>query len=96
MNKQAVAFNPVEFLTDKRSYQSYLDGAVETGDMAFILDALGDLAKAYGLKTLAKETGLSTESLCTLSENGDPTLKTLSAVCSALEVKLTIGQIPNE
>jgi len=64
--------------------------ALETEDASYIADALGVVARARGMTQIADETGLSREQLYrSLSENGNPTLKTTLAVMKALGIQLT-------
>lgn len=57
----------------------FMANAFETGDAAYIAKALGVVARAKGMATIADETGLSREQLYrSFSEQGNPTLKTLS------------------
>ena len=65
--------------------------ALETGDAAFIAQALGVVARAKGMTSVATETGLSREQLYrSFSEEGNPTLKSTLAVMKALGIELTI------
>lgn len=84
-------FDPAEFLDNQEALQAYLDEAVQTGDPAFIADALGVIARAKGMADIAKQTGLSRETLYrTLSQKGNPNLKTLMAIVDALGVELRL------
>ena len=92
MNDQYTKFDVVEYLDDEKMIQGYLDEAVSTGHAGFIASALGDIAKARGMNNLAKTTGLSRETLYrTLSEKGNPNLKSLLGICSALKLKINIS-----
>lgn len=85
-------FDPAAFLDNQEALQAYLDEAVQTGDPAFIADALGVIARAKGMADIAKQTGLSRETLYrTLSQKGNPNLKTLIAIVNALGVELRLG-----
>lgn len=86
-------FDPAEYLDGPDAIQAYIDEAVGTGNPAFISDALGVVARAKGMSDLAKNTGLSRETLYrTLSSKGNPNLKTLLAIVGALGVSLNLGQ----
>ncbi|OOE80924.1 putative addiction module antidote protein [Salinivibrio sp. ML198] len=88
----APPFDPAAFLNNQEALQAYLDEAVQTGDPAFIADALGVVARAKGITDIAKQTGLSRETLYrTLSQKGNPNLKTLMAIVDALGVELRLG-----
>ena len=93
MDEQITDFDPSEYLDNDEAIQSYIDEAVATGHASFIADSLGVVARAKGMTSLAKATGLSRESLYrSLSGEGNPNLKTLLAVCAALGVTLNIGK----
>jgi probable addiction module antidote protein len=56
---------------------------------AGIARALGDIARAKGMSQVARDAGLSRESLYrALSENGDPSFATALKVARALGVRL--------
>ncbi|OOE50012.1 addiction module antidote protein [Salinivibrio kushneri] len=85
-------FDPAAFLDNQEALQAYLDEAMQTGDPAFIADALGVIARAKGMAGIAKQTGLSRGTLYrTLSQKGNLNLKTLIAIVDALGVELRLG-----
>ncbi|OOE46187.1 addiction module antidote protein [Salinivibrio kushneri] len=51
-------FDPAAFLDNQEALQAYLDEAVQTGEPAFIADALGVIARAKGMADIAKQTAL--------------------------------------
>ena len=58
-------------------------------DVSGIARALGDIARAKGMSLVAKEAGLSRESLYrALSEGGNPSFATVLKVARALGVRL--------
>ena len=70
---------------------AYLEACLEEAgsDAAFIAKALGDIARAKGMSQVARDAGLSRESLYkALSENGDPSFATVLKVARALGVRL--------
>ena len=70
---------------------AYLDAWFEEApdDAASIARALGDIARAKGMTQVAKDAGLSRESLYrALSEDGNPSFATVLKVARALGVKL--------
>jgi probable addiction module antidote protein len=70
---------------------AYLDAwlAEAPDDAAGIARALGDIARARGMSQVARDTGLSRESLYkALSENGNPSFATVLKVARALGVRL--------
>jgi len=65
---------------------AWLDGAPE--DAAGIARALGDIARAKGMSQVAKDAGLSRESLYrALSAEGNPSFSTILKVAKALGVR---------
>ena len=85
-------FDPANYLDDDEAIEGYLREAFETGDTAFIADALGVVSRARGMTEVSKTTGLSRESLYkSLSEKGNPELGTILKVISSLGLKLTVS-----
>ena len=65
------------------------------GDAAFIAKALGDIARAKGMSQVAKDAGLSRESLYTaLSGERSPSFDTILKVMNALGLELR-AQVAN-
>lgn len=68
----------------------YVAAAFDDGDPMLIAAALGDIAKARGVTTFARETGLSRETIYkAFRPGGNPTLETLSKALKALGLRLT-------
>ena len=70
---------------------AYLDAWLTEApdDAAGIARALGDIARAKGMAQVARDAGLSRESLYkALSENGNPSFATILKVARALGVRL--------
>ena len=87
-------WDTAEFLETQEDIDAYLQIAFESGDTRQITKALGNIAKVRGMMDIAKQTGLTREHLYTsLSENGNPTLQTLTTIINTLGYQLTI--IPN-
>ncbi|MBM3637057.1 MAG: putative addiction module antidote protein [Alphaproteobacteria bacterium] len=85
------AFDPAAYLKTPAARAAYLSEAFETGDVAFIADALGVVARAEGMTRIARDTDLSREALYrALSSNGNPELSTVLKVTAALGLKLKI------
>ena len=56
-------FDVSNYLEDEADTAAYLQAAIEDGDPALLAAALGDIARARGMSQLARDTGLSRESL---------------------------------
>ncbi|MGF6229708.1 putative addiction module antidote protein [Inquilinus ginsengisoli] len=68
----------------------YLTAAFETGDPGFIAEAIGTVARARGMTQIAKDAGLSRESLYrALSSGGNPELGTVMRVLQAMGLRLS-------
>jgi probable addiction module antidote protein len=62
--------------------------AERAGDVDGISRALGDIARVVGMSKVAKQSGLSRESLYkALSEDGNPSLDTILRVAHAVGVQ---------
>jgi probable addiction module antidote protein len=96
MKEPIYDYDPASALTDPESIAVFMTDAFETGDAAFIAQALGVVARAKGMTELAKESGLSREQLYrSFSGKGNPTLKTMLAVMRAMGLDLTARQHVN-
>ena len=90
MARQTTVFDAAEYLDDPQSQAEVLADAFESGNAAYIANALGVVARARGMSAVAKEAGVTREALYrALSESGDPKLSTLLGVAKALGVKLS-------
>lgn len=84
-------FDVSEHLRNPEEMAAYLEACFEEAgdDAAFIAKALGDIARAKGMSQIAKETGLSRESLYkALSGDRTPGFDTILKVIRALGLKL--------
>jgi len=84
-------YDVAEHLRTPEEMAAYLDAWLEEApdDVSGIARALGDIARAKGMSQVAKEAGLSRESLYrALSENGNPSFATVLKVARALGVRL--------
>lgn len=84
-------WDPAERLHSPEDVAAYVEAAFEDGDPALIAAVLGDVARARGMSQLAKDSGLSRETLYkAFSEDGNPTLETLTTVMKSLGLKLAV------
>ena len=84
-------YDTADYLKSKKDMVAYLEACMEEAgdDPAFIAVALGNIARAYGMVRLAKDTGLTREGLYkALSADGNPSLGTVLKVLKALGLKL--------
>ncbi len=88
---KTVPYDVAEQLRTPEEMAAYLDAWLEEApdDAAGIARALGDIARARGMSQVARDAGLSRESLYkALSENGNPSFATVLKVARALGVRL--------
>jgi probable addiction module antidote protein len=79
-----------EFIAEPDAQADLLADALESGDARYVAHALGLIAKARGMNRIAREAGVSRESLYkSLSLDGNPELATVMAVAKALQLELT-------
>lgn len=88
---KTVRYDVAEHLRTPEEMAAYLEASIEEadGDAAFIAKALGDIARARGMAQVARDTGLSRESLYkALSGERSPDFDTILKVVHALGLKL--------
>lgn len=92
MSKTATTrYDVTEHLRTPEEMAAYLEACFEeaNGDASFIAKALGDIARAKGMSQIARDTGLSRESLYkALSGERSPGFDTILKVIAALGLKL--------
>jgi len=93
MKKKTITtrYDVAEYLRTPEEMAAYLEACIEesNGDAAFIAKALGDIARAKGMSQVARDAGLSRESLYkALSGERAPSFDTILKVISALGIKL--------
>jgi probable addiction module antidote protein len=84
-------YDVAEHLRTPKEMAAYLEACIDeaNGDAAFIAKALGDIARAKGMTQVAKDSGLSRESLYkSLSGERSPGFDTILKVISALGLSL--------
>ena len=87
-------FDMANYLGSEEEITEYLRQVLEDGDPCELAAALGDVARARGMTQLARDTGLSRESLYkSLSGERAPSSDTLLKVIRALRFHLTIEPV---
>jgi len=84
-------YDVAEHLRTPEEMAAYLEACLEeaNGNAAFIAKSLGDIARARGMSQVARDAGLSRESLYkALSGDRSPTFETILKVVGALGIKL--------
>jgi probable addiction module antidote protein len=86
---KTIAYDASEYLVTEEDINAYFETALEDGDPALVIQALGNIAKARGMTEISKKTGLARESLYkALSRGGNPAFSTVLKVVNALGIKL--------
>jgi probable addiction module antidote protein len=89
MPLKTVPWDVTEHLDTPEAIVNYLEAVFEIGDPQLIVAALGDVARARGMSALAKDTGLSRESLYrSLAKEGNPEFATIVKVFKALGLRI--------
>ena len=84
-------YDVAEHLRTPEEMAAYLDACLEeaNGDAAFVAKAIGDIARAKGMTQVARDAGLSRESLYkALSGERKPDFDIILKVIEALGLKL--------
>lgn len=82
-------YDAAEYLETEEDMAAYLQAALDEGDAALIIHALGNIARARGMSQIARKTGLRRESLYkALSPEGNPEFATVLKVVQALGIEL--------
>jgi probable addiction module antidote protein len=92
MKTTTTLYDVAEHLRTPEEMAAYLEACIEeaNGDAAFIAKALGDIARAQGMTQVARDSGLSRESLYkALSGERSPSFDTILKVVTALGLKLS-------
>lgn len=88
---ETVPYDVAEQLRTPEEMAAYLDAWLTEApdDVAGIARALGDIARTRGMTQVARDAGLSRESLYrSLSEDGNPSFATILKVARALGLRL--------
>ncbi len=79
----------VEHLKTDEDMAGYLEAVFEDGEPALIAAALGDIARAKGMREISKKTGIGRERLIrAFSPDGKPEFTTVLKIVRALGLKL--------
>lgn len=91
MSVKLSRWDSAEYLQTEEDIQAYLEAVLEEGgdDPAYIIHALGVIARAKNMSQLAREAGISREGLYkALSEKGNPTFATVAKIAKVLGLQI--------
>ena len=86
-------WDSADYLETDEDIQNYIEACIEEAgdDPAFIVHAVGVVARAKNMSQLARDTGLTREGLYkAFSEEGNPTFATIAKVAKALGFQITV------
>lgn len=84
-----------EAMKDPAEAAAYLDAVLEMDDPAALLVALRHVAKAHGMAEVSRRAEVGEKTLFrALSEQGNPTIGTLTKVLHAMGLRLSVEPLP--
>lgn len=84
-------FDITEHLKTEKDFQEFLQEVADTGDASDFLHAVGIVARAKGMTTVANDAGVSRASLYkALSEDGKPAFETIFKVIKSFGLTLAV------
>jgi len=84
-------FDIAKYLDTEERIAGYLNAIMEDNDVDVLIAALGHVARARGMAQIAEKTGISREALYrALKPHKKPRFETISKVCAALGLRLTV------
>jgi len=89
-------WNPLDFLKDEETIRLYIEAAQEEApdDATFMAAVLGNVAQTRNLSALARDTGISRETLYKITRGeGNPTLDTVGKLARALGFRLSLAPL---
>ena len=96
MTIKTTRWDSAEYLKTDEDVKLYIEACIEEAgdDPAFIVHALGVVARAKNMSQLARDTGITREGLYkALSPEGNPTFSTVAKIAKALGFQLTVQGI---
>ncbi|MCL2110916.1 MAG: putative addiction module antidote protein [Clostridiales bacterium] len=94
MKTKITKWDIAEYLKSDEDILAYLDAVLDENNAPLLAAALGDIARARGMTSIARETGLGRESLYkALSADGNPSFATIQKVLTALDLKLHVAHM---
>jgi len=94
---KTLPFDPATYLADPADQAELLSDALATGDASYIAHALGTIARARGLSSVARGAGVTREALYkSLTRGGDPKLTTVMGLLRTMNIRLVATSAPAE
>ena len=94
MTERMTKLDISDYLTDEETIAEYLNAIMAENDQDLLLSAIGDIAKAKGMKQIAEISGLGRESLYkALAPGAKPRFETIMKVL-CVHISLTPSKSP--
>ena len=91
MTTQTTPFDPADYLDAEEDQIELLRDAFASGDAAYVVNAIGVVARARNVSKLARDAGMTRAGLYkAFSAEGDPKLSTVLSVLGALGITLGV------
>jgi probable addiction module antidote protein len=91
MATETFAFDAAELLDSPEAQAAYLSEIMADGDAGAVAEALGTIARARGMTAVARDAGMSRESLYrALSGKGKPEFATIMRVMRAMDLGMAV------
>ena len=84
-------FDAADYLETPEDIAVYLNDILQEGNAELLAVALGDVARSKGMTMIAEKSGITREALYKALRSGaEPRFETVSKVCKALGLRLTV------
>lgn len=94
MKQKLTRFDAADFLKSEAQIREYLIAALEENDPAYFQQALGTIARARGMQSVAESAESTRAGLYkALSATGNPEFATVLRVINALGYRLTVAPV---
>ena len=94
MATELLDYDSADFFRDEESQRALLDDAFDSNDPAYVLHAIGVVARARGMTALATETGIKRQQLyAAFRKGGNPTMATVYKVLQSLGLRLNVESV---
>ena len=91
MTTKISSFDVSDYLDSEEMIAEYLTSVLEENDAQLLIAAIGDIAKAKGMKQIADSAGLGRESLYkALTPSSKPRFETILKVLTSLGLQMKI------
>ncbi len=97
MTTQTTPFDPADYLDAEEDQIELLRDAFASGEAAYVVNAIGVVARARNVSKLARDVGMTRAGIYkAFGAEGDPKLSTVLGVLSALGIKLSVEDGPGQ